>query len=119
MIPLHCRGLQASDRVYYLYQTLADIADTLGSSPEGQAALAAAQAQLAGSSPGGELLAEVQAALADDFNTPLVVAAFSAPLKAANDLLQTKKASATMHTPTPPAAQPSAATGSVVLLRCS
>ena len=94
-IPLHCRGLQASDRVYYLYQTLADIADTLGSSPEGQAALAAAQAQaqLAGSSPGGGLLAEVQAALADDFNTPLVVAAFSSPLKAANDLLQTKKAS--------------------------
>ena len=119
MIPLHCRGLQASDRVYYLYQTLADIADTLGSSPEGEAALAAAQAQLAGSSPGGELLAEVQAALADDFNTPLVVAAFSAPLKAAHDLLQTKKASATMHAPTPPAAQPSAATGSVVLLRCS
>ena len=98
--------LQASDRAYYLYQTLADIADALGSSPEGQAALAAAQAQLAGSSPGGELLAEVQAALADDFNTPLAVAAFSAPLKAANDLLQTKKASSAMHVRAP-AAQPS------------
>ena len=124
-------ALQASDRVYYLYQTLADMAGALGATPEGQQALAEAQQQLgaassssepaaaaaaaavtgegpaaggkgggkggskggkpAGPSPGVQLLAEVEAALADDFNTPLAIAAFSAPLKVANDLLHTKK----------------------------
>lgn len=94
--------LQASDRVYYLFQTLADIAAALSSTPEGQAALSEAQQQLAaaqqqqaqqqeGSSAGVELLAEVRAALADDINTPLAIAAFSAPLKTANDLVHTKK----------------------------
>ncbi|KAL4431628.1 hypothetical protein ABPG77_001470 [Micractinium sp. CCAP 211/92] len=117
---------EASDRVYYLFQTLADMAEALAASPEGQQALAEAQQQLrggsngsepaaaaaaggeaapvgkaggkggkggkpAGPSPGAQLLAEVEAALADDFNTPLAIAAFSAPLKAANDLLHTKK----------------------------
>lgn len=122
---------EASDRVYYLYQTLADMAGALGATPEGQQALAEAQQQLgaassssepaaaaaaaavtgegpaaggkgggkggskggkpAGPSPGVQLLAEVEAALADDFNTPLAIAAFSAPLKVANDLLHTKK----------------------------
>jgi len=119
---------QASDRVYYLYQTMADISEALSSSPEGAAALESAQRQVAAlaapqqaqqqhaeaaqqqqqqpqpagkagkkaaaaaaSSPGVELLAEVRAALADDFNTPLAIAALSAPLKAANDLLHTKK----------------------------
>ncbi len=121
-----CLFLQASDRVYYLFQTLADMAEALAASPEGQQALAEAQQQLrggsngsepaaaaaaggeaapvgkaggkggkggkqAGPSPGAQLLAEVEAALADDFNTPLAIAAFSAPLKAANDLLHTKK----------------------------
>lgn len=121
--------MQASDRVYYLYQTMADIAEVLSSSPEGAAALEDAQRQVtsaaappkaqqqaaeasaqqqqepagkagkagkkaaaaAASSPGVELLAEVRAALADDFNTPLAIAALSAPLKAANDFLHTKK----------------------------
>ncbi|PRW59911.1 cysteine--tRNA cytoplasmic isoform X1 [Chlorella sorokiniana] len=116
---------EASDRVYYLYQTMADISETLSSSPEGAAALEDAQRQVAAatapqqaqqaaeaaqqqqqpaagkagkkaaaaaaSSPGAELLAEVRAALADDFNTPLAIAALSAPLKAANDFLHTKK----------------------------
>ena len=138
-------ALQASDRLYYLYQTLADAAELLSASPEGQAALAEAQQlleastsagapqqqaqqqeqqqqqqqaeqqqqqQLAGSggkgggngggkgskgkaaaSPGAELLAEVLAALADDINTPLAIAALSAPLKTANDLLHTKAVS--------------------------
>lgn len=92
--------------MYYLFQTLADIEEALGATPEGQAALADARQQLAAQqqqqggsggggslSPGGEVLEEVQAALADDFNTPQAIAAFSAPLKAANDLLHTKKAS--------------------------
>lgn len=127
MTGISCALLQASDRVYYLYQTVADIAEALSSSPEGAAALEAAQQQVvaataapqqapqqaeaaaqqqqpaaagkpgkkaaaaAASSPGVELLAEVRAALADDFNTPLAIAALSAPLKAANDLLHTKK----------------------------
>lgn len=133
--------VQASDRVYYLYQTLADIGEAVAATPEGQAALAEAAQRLAGDrceqgrsagqgrerqggrqggrsaagrgncapvlapflslstlatrrrhhSPGGEVLAEVRGALADDLNTPLAMAAFSAPLRAANDLLQTKK----------------------------
>ena len=120
--------MQASDRLYYLYQTLADTQEALAASPEGQAALQqAAQQQLSqwqqagasGSSDGGSssggakskgkaaaaaavaagpagedgaaLLAEVLGALSDDLNTPLAVAAFSAPLKAMNDLLHTKK----------------------------
>ncbi|PSC76096.1 cysteine-tRNA cytoplasmic isoform X1 [Micractinium conductrix] len=82
---------EASDRVYYLYQTLADIGEAVAATPEGQAALAEAAQRLAGDSPGGEVLAEVRGALADDLNTPLAMAAFSAPLRAANDLLQTKK----------------------------
>jgi hypothetical protein len=90
-------ALQASDRVYYLFQTLADVEEVLGSSEEGQAALAAARQQLAqpaaagANSGGADLLAEVAAALADDVNTPLAIAAFSAPLKTANDLVHTKK----------------------------
>lgn len=139
--PLDHFCAQASDRVYYLYQTMADIAEALSSSPEGAAALEDAQRQVASaaappqaqqqaaeasaqqqqeptgkagkggkkaaaaaaSSPGVELLAEVRAALADDFNTPLAIAALSAPLKAANDFLHTKKVGlvwAGMHWPT-------------------
>ncbi|KAL4458944.1 hypothetical protein ABPG75_013809 [Micractinium tetrahymenae] len=129
---------EASDRAYYLYQTLADMAAALAATPEGQQALAEAQQQLrpggsssadaaaappaaaaaaaaeeaaaaggkgggkgsgkggkaakpVGPSPGAQLLGEVEAALADDFNTPLAIATFSAPLKTANDLLHTKK----------------------------
>lgn len=119
--PLTPPTLQASDRVYYLYQTVADIEDALSSTPEGAAALEDARRQLgaaapqqarqaqqqqpeaggkagkkkaaamAASSPGVELLGEVRAAMADDFNTPLAIAALSAPLKAANDLLHTKQ----------------------------
>lgn len=87
-------GLQASDRVFYLYQTLADMGAVLDGGEEGQAALAAARQQLAApaaAASGSGLLAEVQAALTDDVNTPLAIAAFSAPLKSANDLVHTKK----------------------------
>ncbi|EFN53199.1 hypothetical protein CHLNCDRAFT_137034 [Chlorella variabilis] len=85
---------EASDRVFYLYQTLADMGAVLDGGEEGQAALAAARQQLAApaaAASGSGLLAEVQAALTDDVNTPLAIAAFSAPLKSANDLVHTKK----------------------------
>lgn len=39
----------------------------------------------------GEMRGAVSAALGDDLNTPLAVAALSAPLKCINDLLTTKK----------------------------
>jgi hypothetical protein len=108
-------SLQASDRLYYLYQTLADTAEALGATPEGQAALQQAQqaqqqqadggssSSSASSGKGGGkgssepppgqqlLLGEVLAALSDDLNTPLAVAALSGPLKLMNDLLHTKK----------------------------
>ena len=90
-------ALQASDRVYYLYQTLADAAEAIAGSPEGPQALAAAQQQLASGGggaargPGDQLAAEVQAGLTDDLNTPVAVAALSGALKAMNDLLHTKQ----------------------------
>ena len=125
--------MQASDRLYYLYQSIADTAEVLQSTPEGQVALQHAQqaAQQAlheqqpkqlpkqqqdpnGSSSEGkgrasaasatelstghELYREVLVALSDDLNTPLAVAALSAPLKLMNDLLHTKKVSHSSRT---------------------
>ena len=94
---------EASDRAYYIYQTLADIDAAVASAPAGDAsAAAAAPAAKAGKKappPGpaeeaaavaAALPAAVTAALADDLNTPQALAALSAPLKAANDLLTTK-----------------------------
>ena len=88
--PVH---VQASDRVYYLYQTLLDADQALQASPEGQAAM---QAAAEGAGAPAPLLHEVHAALLDDLNTPAAVAALSTPLKEINDLLHTKKARA-MH----------------------
>jgi cysteinyl-tRNA synthetase len=112
------RGLdEASDRVYYVYQTLDDAAALLATAGEpGAAALkaaaeavtpAAAAAALAaagdaaaaggGSSGGGssasvgvDVVAAVLSGLCDDLNTPQSVSALSAPLKALNDLMTTK-----------------------------
>jgi hypothetical protein len=107
------RGLdEASDRVYYVYQTLADVAALLAEAGEaGAAASQAAAAAVtpaaaaavaaaggadgagAGSAPeavGVEVVAAVLAGLVDDLNTPQSVSALSAPLKAINDLLTTK-----------------------------
>eukprot|EP00887_Chlorella_sp_A99_P006630 scaffold3.g6630.t1 len=114
---LGARALEeASDRLYYLYQTLADTAAALAdvasangsssssstatsssSSSSSSSSAAAASSSVGGGvgvggGPGEELLAEVLAALADDLNTPLAVAAMSTPLKAMNDLLHTKQA---------------------------
>jgi cysteinyl-tRNA synthetase len=86
---------EAADRVYYLYQALADADQALAAAAAAAAggppeAAAAAAAVRRGEGPGGEVFFEVLAALADDMNTPLAVAALSAPLKAMNDLLHTK-----------------------------
>jgi cysteinyl-tRNA synthetase len=71
---------EASDRVYYLYQTLIDT--ELALSGGSDCALAA---------EGESLLSEIYSALSDDLNTPVVIASLSAPLKTLNDLLHTKK----------------------------
>lgn len=90
----------AGARLYYIYTTLSDVDRTLeelgedgaaqdatkvekskGPAPVAQAAMDAA-AECATSWP---------AALADDLNTPVVLASLSAPLKACNDLMLTKK----------------------------
>jgi cysteinyl-tRNA synthetase len=112
------RGLEeASDRVYYVYQTLADVAAVLSDAGEAGAAAmqaaatavtpAAAAAAAAGAAATGraappakkgvgseavglELVAAVLGGLCDDLNTPQSVSALSAPLKAINDLLTTK-----------------------------
>jgi cysteinyl-tRNA synthetase len=94
---------EASDRAYYIYQTLADIDAVVVSAPPGDAsAAAAAPAAKPGkkapppgpaeeaASAAAALPAAITAALADDLNTPQALAALSAPLKAANDLLTTK-----------------------------
>jgi cysteinyl-tRNA synthetase len=90
--------VQASDRLYYLYQTLSDISAELQSSEQGRAALASAAARSAAAggssgevSSGGGIFSEAVSALSDDLNTAAAVAALSAPLKAANDYLTTKK----------------------------
>ena len=91
---------EASDRMFYIYQTLADAdaavaADSSAGDappsdakpkkvpPPGPAELAMALAT--------DLPTAVATALDDDLNTPQALAALSAPLKAANDLLSTKQ----------------------------
>ena len=97
---------EASDRAYYIYQTLADIDAAVASAPAGDASAAAAAPPAPPAKPGKKapppgpaeeaaavaaaLPSAVTAALADDLNTPQALAALSAPLKAANDLLTTK-----------------------------
>jgi len=78
---------EASDRVYYLYQAMSDVEHVLLAAGNAESASAVVKA----GSVGEEVLQEVQAALADDLNTPLAIAAFSTPLKTLNDLLHTKK----------------------------
>jgi cysteinyl-tRNA synthetase len=86
---------EASDRVYYLLQTLLDAREALRATadPAGGADrdLAQAEAELArGEGPAAQMLRETRQALNDDLNTPQVVSLFSAPLKTINDLLTTK-----------------------------
>jgi cysteinyl-tRNA synthetase len=83
----------ASGRLYYMYQTLADVEAALAAGGPGldKGAEWAAAGLAAGTGPGGVAAAAAAAALADDLNTPSAVAALSGPLKAANDLVHTKK----------------------------
>jgi len=93
---------EASDRAYYIYQTLADIDAAVSAAPADDASAAASAPAKPGkkapplgpaeeaASAAAALPAAVTAALADDLNTPQALAALSAPLKAANDLLTTK-----------------------------
>ncbi|EIE25292.1 tRNA synthetase class I (C) family protein [Coccomyxa subellipsoidea C-169] len=83
------RSLQeASDRLYYIYQTLQDAEAALTA-----AAAAGEQVSVATEqhSNGTKLLKSVEASLCDDLNTPQAFAALSEPLKTMNDLLHTKK----------------------------
>ena len=76
---------EASDRLFYLYQTLYD-AHTVLREVDDQGPPSSADETVKGA-----LLAEVTSALSDDLNTPLVLAAFSPALKTLNDLMHTKK----------------------------
>ena len=81
------RILQASDRVYYVHQTLADAEAIMRDSPP-----AASDSELGSLNQGSDsIVAAVEAALCDDLNTPQAVALLSEPLKILNDLLHTKK----------------------------
>jgi len=75
---------EASDRVYYLFQTMLD-ADAILREAGADAAAGAAPAE------GAAIESAVAAALCDDINTAVAVATLSEPLKAMNDLLYTKK----------------------------
>ena len=89
---------EASDRLFYAYQTLADAKNAANaacveaaeknaaSKPQPPAGIAADAMALA-----GETKTSVSAALADDLNTPACLAALSSPLKTLNDLVSTKK----------------------------
>lgn len=85
---------EASDRVFYVYQTLLDVRLALdqtatAGTPDADADQAAADLR-AGKGPAGELLAEVRGALNDDLNTPQVFSALAGPFKVINELLTTK-----------------------------
>ncbi|KAG6549236.1 hypothetical protein Mapa_009222 [Marchantia paleacea] len=76
----------ASDRIYYLYQTLADCMQLLSeTSPESQPASKEVTECVKG------MKTTFFTAMSDDLLTPVAVAAFSEPLKLMNDLLHTKK----------------------------
>ena len=94
---------EASDRLFYLFQTITDLQDALGSE-EGEQARRAVALWVTGDRESEphlppkfditdalELLNQVRIALADDLNTPAAIAALSSPLKTVNDLLHTRK----------------------------
>jgi cysteinyl-tRNA synthetase len=76
-------------RIFYIYQTMADVEAVLeGAGEAGAAAAAAVAAGQAGA--GRELLSVLVEGLLDDINTPQCVSGLSGPLKTINDLLTTK-----------------------------
>ena len=82
---------EASDRVFYLYQTVHDVrailrdADAEEQTNKKPVPLVVDAMKLA-----GEAEKQVGEALNDDLNTPAVMAALSAPLKSMNDFMTTK-----------------------------
>ena len=82
---------EASSRLYYVYQTLADadalVASLPGEELEAQRALPEAKPVTKAVE---EMRREAAEGMADDFNTPRVVASCTDPLKQINDILGTK-----------------------------
>ncbi|KAL0039765.1 hypothetical protein WJX77_007362 [Trebouxia sp. C0004] len=84
---------EAAERLYYIYQTLLDTSQALkAAASEGERAQQEAADNFQESKGEvGAVLQQVHQGMCDDLNTPLALAALSAPLKAMNDLLSTKK----------------------------
>ncbi|GAQ86158.1 cysteinyl-tRNA synthetase [Klebsormidium nitens] len=78
---------QASDRLYYLCQTVQDAHDLLTDSADTDGGAASAEA----STSAAALRGGFEDSMSDDLNTPKAVAALSEPLKLMNDLMHTKK----------------------------
>lgn len=86
------RGLEeASDRLYYLFQTLRDMEDVLFADNDVGLDKFESVDKAVISEPGASLIAEIHQALADDLNTPAAIATLSSGLKAINDLIHTKQ----------------------------
>jgi len=81
---------EASDRVYYLYQTVQDVRDVLRDAAVEENAKKPAPLVLDALKLAGETETLVFEALNDDLNTPAVMASLSAPLKMMNDFMTTK-----------------------------
>lgn len=83
---------EASDRLYYIIQSLLDVGAELAAA--GAAGTAAeqlsAEAFADGAGSAHDLLATVVHSLLDDLSTPQAISTLSAPLKQMNDLLSTK-----------------------------
>lgn len=87
---------EASERSFYLYQTMADVRRELLQDPvtgysQTTTCEVERRAEEEASKEGIALVETVLHALADDLNTPLAIGAISQPLKILNDLLHTKK----------------------------
>lgn len=90
---------EASDRIYYIYQTLADADAAVATLLASDAAAPAPTAKKGKGTGGGagaaelqgeDVVSQVMGALVDDLNTPAATSALTVPLKAINDLLTTK-----------------------------
>lgn len=84
---------EATERLYYVYQTMLDTSRALtAAGSDGQHATQEAARHLQnGEGEVSGVMRRVQLGMCDDLNTPQALSALSAPLKAMNDLLSTKK----------------------------
>lgn len=78
----------ASDRVFYIYQTLHDCEEILSQHPEGTKMDSIPDVT---STCINKFLDDFETSMLDDIHTPVVLAAMSDPLKAINDLLHTRQ----------------------------